>query len=69
MKRKEYYWGLYTKTDPWNIMPTDEQEEHSFDTTCKCHPKVIEENGQMIVIHNSFDCREIIEQVKEILKV
>jgi hypothetical protein len=31
-------------------------------------PKIEEEYGEMIVVHNSFDCREAVEEAKEIIK-
>lgn len=35
---------------------------------CKCSPTYKEENGSLIVIHNSFDGREGVEWTIEILK-
>ena len=50
------------------IVPNNDIKPHDdFKTTCECEPKVIFENGEMIVIHNAFDNREIIEQVNKIL--
>lgn len=49
----------------YNILPINDLKEHVDDSTCKCNPKVIFENGEMIVIHNSFDGREIREQLIE----
>lgn len=34
---------------------------------CTCSPTFKEENGSLIVIHNSFDGREGVEQAREIL--
>lgn len=61
-------WGLYAESEPYNIMPLDEQSKHTFDTTCKCGAEIIEENGIMIILHSSFDGREAIEEANEILK-
>ena len=47
----------------YNVYPTNDLEEHILDSTCKCKPKVIFENGEMILVHNSFDQRELIEEV------
>jgi len=47
----------------YNILPINDLREHSENTTCECKPKVIYENGEMIVIHNSFDGREFREQL------
>lgn len=51
----------------WHVLPTNDLEPHEENTTCKCGPKVVYEDGEMIVIHNSFDGREGIEIVNEIL--
>lgn len=50
-----------------HVMPIDDIEEHEESTTCKCEPKVLHENGEMIVVHNSFDGREGVEWANEIL--
>lgn len=52
----------------WHVTPVGDLKEHEESTTCKCEPKVLHENGDMIVVHNSFDGREGIEVVNEILK-
>ena len=49
----------------YNILPINDIESHIEDSTCKCKPKVIFENGEMIVVHNSFDGREYKEQLIE----
>lgn len=51
----------------WHITPTDDLEPHEESTTCKCEPKVLHENGNMIVVHMAFDGRHVIEMVNEIL--
>lgn len=50
-----------------HIMPINDLEEHEESSTCKCSPKLIVENDEMIFIHNSYDGREYIEEVNEIL--
>ena len=52
----------------WHVLPVDDIEEHEQSTTCKCEPKVIHENGDIIIVHNSFDGSEGIEWANEILK-
>jgi len=52
----------------WHVTPTNDLEPHEESTICKCEPKVLHENGDMIVVHNSFDGREGVEIVNEILK-
>lgn len=50
-----------------HILPINDLQEHEEETTCKCEPRVIFENGEMIVVHNSFDGREAVEMANEIL--
>jgi hypothetical protein len=52
----------------WNVLPVNDLKEHSNDSTCECHPKVIYENGEMIVVHNSYDGREHVEELIEEIK-
>lgn len=47
-----------------HVVPINDLEEHSDDTTCKCNP-VVEVHEEILVIHNSFDGREKIEQLLE----
>jgi hypothetical protein len=48
-----------------HVLPNDEQHEYS--TTCKCEPKVIKEAEELIIVHNSYDGREGLEVVNNIL--
>lgn len=48
-----------------NVLPINDLMEHIEDSTCKCNPKVVFENGEMIVIHNSYDKRELVEVTLE----
>jgi len=41
-----------------HIIPLNDLEEHEECSTCKCNPILIIEEGEMILIHNSFDKRE-----------
>jgi hypothetical protein len=51
-----------------HILPIDDLEPHiESGTSCKCNPKVEIEEGELIVIHNAFDLREVVEKVKSIL--
>ena len=51
-----------------NILPINDSKEHTEDSTCECCPTVTKEDGEMIIIHNSFDGREAVEWAEEILK-
>lgn len=44
-----------------HVIPLNDLKEHTENTTCECCPSVEFENGEMIVIHNSFDGRELTE--------
>jgi len=52
-----------------HVLPINDIKEHTEDTTCECQPRVEHHNGNIVVIHNSYDGREIIEQVNEILNL
>jgi len=54
----------------WHVLPTKDIEEHTELSTCKCCPRVEKdyENGVVIIVHNSFDGRELVEQANEIIK-
>lgn len=46
----------------FHILPIDDLEEHLEKSTCKCLPKSeILDNGDIMITHNSFDKREVIE--------
>jgi len=47
----------------YNILPINDLKEHIEDSTCECKPKVIFENGEMIIVHNSYDGREFVEKL------
>jgi hypothetical protein len=45
-----------------NVCPLGDKIEHGENTTCPCVPRVEIENGEMIVVHNAADARELLEQ-------
>jgi hypothetical protein len=47
----------------YNVLPINDSDEHVESSTCKCRPKIISENGEMIIVHNSFDGREYVERL------
>lgn len=54
----------------WHIYPTNDLEEHDTESSqCKCNPKLeeIEDTGDFLIVHNSFDGREAVEMAKEII--
>jgi len=50
-----------------NIIPRNDLKQHSEDSTCNCEPRIIEESGELIIIHNSYDGREAVEMANEII--
>lgn len=51
----------------YDCKPIQDTGEHIDGNMCKCSPKMIEESGNIIWVHNSFDGRESLEEAKEIL--
>jgi hypothetical protein len=51
----------------YHVLPVNDLKEHAENTTCECHPKVIFENGNMVVVHNSYDGREGLELYNELI--
>lgn len=50
------------------IIPLWEREKHDEESsTCECGPKVILENGEIILIHNAFDGRQYEEEIQRLL--
>lgn len=49
----------------YHILPINDLKEHEEETTCECMPSVEFVEGGMIVIHNSFDGRELHEAMTQ----
>lgn len=43
-----------------HVIPINDLKSHKEETTCDCQPEV-KTDGEMLVIHNSFDGRELTE--------
>lgn len=55
------------KIDKWHILPTNDLIIHKESSKCKCDPKIkTQSNGNILVIHNAYDGREIIEYFNKI---
>lgn len=54
--------------ETYHVMPIGDEREHRESYVCHCLPEIKYEGGNMIIVHNSFDGREGIEWVGEILK-
>lgn len=47
-----------------HVYPVNDTCEHDTESTqCACNPKVDFSEGEGLVIHNAFDCRELFEQM------
>lgn len=44
------------------VRPVCDLQPHSPSSTCDCQPHAYIENGVVIVVHMSFDGRELIEE-------
>ena len=49
----------------YHVTPINDIDEHAEETTCECKPEVEHINGNMVIIHNSFDGRENVEKLRE----
>lgn len=53
----------YDENNVWHILPVDDLKPHIEALECRCNPKIeIQDNGAMIVVHKSYDGRELKEQ-------
>lgn len=51
-----------------HVIPNNDWIEHKEEgTTCVCEPRLEIENGEMIVIHNSADGRELHERNRKLI--
>lgn len=59
-------WVTSEGEDDIQVLPVGEEDYHRWDNMCSCCPRVnLSEEGKMIVLHNSFDGREILEEAYE----
>ena len=49
-----------------HILPINDEKEHVEETTCWCSPHLITDEPELIVVHHSADCRELIEEATAI---
>jgi len=49
-----------------NILPVNDIKHHVENSTCECKPKIeILEDGEIMVVHNAWDNREMNEELIE----
>lgn len=51
----------------WHVLQINDIKEHEEASTCQCDPKVMHEDGDMIIVHNSYDGRELFEEINRYL--
>lgn len=51
--------------DVWNILPVDDIRPHREDEKCQCNPEVEDLGGSIMIYHNAFDGRDIVEERKD----
>lgn len=52
------------KREVWHVYPVRDLKPHAvegFANECECHPRVRQEGKGFVVLHNSFDGREVFE--------
>lgn len=47
-----------------NILPVNDLKPHIENGKCKCSPAIETVSGTIIITHNAFDCRELIENIE-----
>ena len=60
-------WGIFEVGLDKHIIPTGDKQPHEKDVSCPCNPRVEVEGASLIVVHNSYDYREYIEEAKDII--
>lgn len=52
-----------------HVLPVNDLKPHDEEgTACQCEPRIEFVEGGILVIHNAYDNREIIEKVNQILE-
>lgn len=54
--------------ETYHVLPNNDLKEHRESYACHCLPEIKCEDGNMIIVHNSFDGREGVEWTNEILE-
>lgn len=51
--------------DNIHILPVNDKKEHDMSANCPCKPRIEVVGAVLIIIHNAYDHREVIEQIEE----
>lgn len=60
-------WLMSEVGDDIHITPIDDLKEHEFSVGCPCEPEVEKAEVGCMIIHESYDLREVIEKAYSIL--
>jgi hypothetical protein len=52
----------------YHIIPINDLKDHEDSSMCNCHPQVSIEEGDIFIVHNSYDHRELRESFIENIK-
>jgi len=53
-------------TDDIHVYPLNDKKFHKLEgTNCECEPRIEIEGASLIIIHNAYDHREIMEVINE----
>ena len=53
----------------YQVLPVNDIKEHIESLKCECKPWTKKVNGFMIIVHNSYDMREFVEdEINEYIK-
>ena len=52
-----------------HVIPLEDLKSHTENTICECDPVVEIINNNMLVIHNAFDKRDLIEEAQQRINI
>jgi hypothetical protein len=62
-------WAVIHDDNSAHVFPINDVRWHDIDGLgCKCDPKIESVDGFLVVTHNAFDNREIVEQAEQYIK-
>lgn len=61
-------WEVIPTTWAIHVVPQDDAKTHGLDLHCHCNPrKEVGPNGHLIVIHDAFDGRVVVEHAESLI--
>jgi len=64
----EKLWAVFRSENDIDVIPTNDIKEHISGVDCLCNPKVEIEGACLIIIHNSYDFREVKEGMSTLIQ-